>query len=156
MEGLRGLAGMMRRERKLWERRAWNVGERRGNLELAFRVAGHVWSWGGAWAVMHGKSIGRWSASWEFSSFAEPVEGRRKRAGRDDEEGRFGWEIGEGVKPRDLLHGSSMGDWLVERKRADLEVRRGGRWWRDQGLDGRVGDEGSAGKLSSRGIRGGG
>ena len=33
----------------------------------------------------------------------------------------------------------------VEQKRADLEVRRGGRWWRDQGLYGRVGDGGSAG-----------
>ena len=60
------------------------------------------------------------------------------------------------MKPRGLLHESSTGDGLDERKQADLEVRRGGRWWRDQGLDGRVGDGGSAGKLSSRGIRGGG
>ena len=103
-----------------------------------------------------GNRLDDWGASWEFSSFAERAEGRRKRAGRDDEEGRSGREIGEGVKPRDLLHGSSTGDWLVERKRADPEVRRGGRWWRDQGLDERVGDGGSAGKLSSRGSRGGG
>ena len=78
--------------------------------------------------MMRGKSIGRWRASWEFSSFAERAEGRRKRAGRDDEEGRSGREIGEGVKPRGLLHGSSTGDWLVERKRAKM--------WRFAGMGG--------------------